>query len=421
MRTLQHEDVAKILGTDRPARRRMLRWRWITAIVVAAAAAAGWYVLSLALRGEAARYITVPVERGTLTVTVTATGTLAPVNDVEISSELSGIVRTVLVDFNDTVRAGQVLAELDTDKLRAEVAHARATLASAQAKVKEAEAALAQARADFERYRRLAETRAASEQRYQEAKATYDRTLAALDGARADVLVAQANLDLKETDLRKALIRSPIDGIVLDRRVDPGQTVAATLQAPVLFTVAETLTAMELQVVGDEADIGLVDVGQAAQFTVDSYPDRTFSGVVTKVRYAPRTVEGVVTYTAHIAVDNGELLLRPGMTATAEITVRTVRDAVLVPNEALRFTPPQPSAETGGGGLVDRILPRAPSRMRTRDVAERGHERQVWGLEEGQPVAVTVEIGLSDGERTEVLRGLDPGRPVIVDVTSPVS
>jgi HlyD family secretion protein len=226
-------------------------------------------------------------------------------------------------------------------------------------------------------------------------------------------------LELKETDLKKACICSPIDGIVLRRNVDPGQTVAATLQAPVLFTLAEDLTAMELQVDVDEADVGRVDIGQTAQFTVDAYPDRTFSGTVTKVRYAPQTIEGVVTYTTHLSVDNSNLLLRPGMTATAEISAKTVKNAVLIRNEALRFAPPEPEAEEQGGGLLSRILPRPPAikKPQPRSDAGNGNQRQIWILKDGEPAAISISVGLSDGQRTEVVAGeLQPGQQVVIDV-----
>jgi HlyD family secretion protein len=420
MDDLQRDDVAKTLGIDESSRRRGFAWRWIAAAtVVLAAVVSGWYAFLALTDGGATRYATVGVERGDLEVTVTATGTLEPLNDVDISSELSGIVRKVLVDYNDSVRAGQVLAELDTDKLKADVAHERATLASSKARVKEAEASAAQAQLDFERYRRLASTKTASEQKYEEAKATYERGVAAVESAEADVAVAQANLELKETDLRKASICSPIDGIVLLRNVDPGQTVAATLQAPVLFRLAENLTAMELQVDVDEADVGLVDNGQTAQFAVDAYPDRAFSGIVTKVRYAPKTTEGVVTYTTHLSVDNSNLLLRPGMTATAEISVKTVKDAVLIRNEALRFAPPETQAEEQDGGLLSKILPRPPAitKPQAKNEAGTGNQRQIWILKDGEPTAVSISIGLSDGQKTEVVAGgLEPGQQVIVDV-----
>jgi HlyD family secretion protein len=418
MNVSQQDDVAKTLGIDDSTRRRGLLWRWLAAAIgVASVLTAGWYYFA-ATESSATRYVTAAVERGDLDVTVTATGTLEPINDVEISSELSGIVRKVLVDYNDRVTAGQILAELDTDKLKAEVAHANATLAASKARVKVAQAVLARTKQDFERYRRLSEANSASLQRYEEAVAANAQAAATLESTEAEVAVAEADLQLKEADLKKACICSPIDGIVLQRNVEPGQTVAATLQAPVLFTLAKDLAAMELQVDVDEADVGLVEAGQSAVFTVDAYPDRTFSAVVTKVRYAPQTTENVVTYTTHLTVDNSHLLLRPGMTATAEISVQTVKDAVLIPNEALRFAPPAPKTDSDGASLLSRILPHPPAvtRLPAGNAVGSGSQKQVWVLKDGVPAEVFVSVGLSDGERTEITDGdLQPGQEVVID------
>jgi HlyD family secretion protein len=423
MNASQQNDVAKTLGIDDSTRRRGLLWRWLAAAAVAAVLTAGWYYLA-AVESGGIRYVTAAVERGDLDVTVTATGTLEPINDVEISSELSGIVRNVLVDYNDRVTAGQILAELDTDKLKAEVAHANANLTASKARVKVAQAVLARTKQEFERYRRLSEANSASLQRYEEAVAANAQAAATLETTEAEVAVAEADLQLKEADLKKACICSPIDGIVLQRNVEPGQTVAATLQAPVLFTLAKDLAAMELQVDVDEADVGLVETGQSAVFTVDAYPDRTFSGVVTKVRYAPQTTENVVTYTTHLTVDNSHLLLRPGMTATAEISVQAVKDAALIPNEALRFAPPAPKTDSDGGSLLSRILPHPPAvtRLPAGNVVGSGNQKQVWVLKDGMLAVVSVSVGLSDGERTEITDGdLQPGQEVVIDSVDPGS
>jgi HlyD family secretion protein len=204
--------------------------------------------------------------------------------------------------------------------------------------------------------------------------------------------------------------------VVLRRNVDPGQTVAATLQAPVLFTLAEDLTAMELRVDVDEADISLVEERQTASFTVDAYPDRTFPARITKVRFAPDTTEGVVTYETYLAVDNSELLLRPGMTATAEITVKTVTDALLAPNEALRFMPPAPKMGENGG-LLRRILPHPPrSRISTPDTGD-GKTKRLWVVANGELKAIEVSTGLSDGQMTEIFGdGIEPGMEVVTDL-----
>jgi HlyD family secretion protein len=419
------DTIGETLGLDDAGRRKRAVGRWVLGVVVLlAVGAAGAAYLWLGGDGGAPRYVTAAVERGDLAVTVTATGTLEPTNEVDVSSELSGIVRSVRVDHNDAVKQGQTLAELDTDKLKAQVALSEAELVAARARVKEATATVTQTKRDFDRYKPLAESSVVSAQKFDEAEAAYARANAGLESARADVAVAEANLQLRRTDLEKACICSPIDGVVLQRAVEPGQTVAATLQAPVLFTVAEDLTEMELQVDVDEADVSLVAAGQSAHFTVDAYPDRDFPATVTKVRYAPETTEGVVTYKAQLTADNGELLLRPGMTATAEIAVQTVRDAVLVPNEALRFTPPQTEAESDdGGGFLRQLLPRPPHRTTTRQpAAATGNQRTLWVLRDGAPAAVAVTIGLSDGQRTAIVDGdLAPGQAVIIDTQDTAS
>jgi HlyD family secretion protein len=299
--------------------------------------------------------------------------------------------------------------------LQAQVTRARATLTAARARVREAEAALAEARRSYQRYSELVRKNVVSEHEFDVARSAFERAAAALESAKADVEVAEADLELRETDLRKACICSPIDGVVLRRNVDPGQTVAATLQAPVLFTLAGNLANMELRVDVDEADISLVEEGQTASFTVDAYPDRTFPARVTKVRYAPDTTEGVVTYETYLTVDNSEQLLRPGMTATADITVKTVENALLVPNESLRFVPPAPEAEESGG-LLGSILPRPP-RSRSNGATRNLEGRRLWTLADGELTPVAVTTGFSDGRMTEVSGpGVREGMEVVTDL-----
>ncbi|NIP72157.1 MAG: efflux RND transporter periplasmic adaptor subunit [Gammaproteobacteria bacterium] len=365
--------------------------------------------------GAGVRYEFAEARRGALTVSVTTTGVLEPVNQVEVGTEISGTVETVEADFNDRVQVGQVLARLDTDQLEARLRQSQAALALAKAAVNEAEATVLETRNRLRRARELEKKGLCSQEECDAAQAAYARARASL--ARAQVLQAQAQVDAERTTLDKAVIRSPIDGIVLQRQIEPGQTVAASL----LFTLAESLAQMELHVAVDEADVGQVREGQQATFTVDAYPERTYPAVITEVRYAPQTIERVVTYGTVLSVDNADLSLRPGMTATADIIVNEIDDALLVPNAALRFVPPERAVETDGG-LVSRLLPRRPrdtSRDKRKDLAGGAARQRVWTLRDGEPVAIPVRVGATDGQVTEVLSGdVQAGQSLQADVLS---
>lgn len=414
-------EVEEILGVDRSRRAtRRRRWSAVIAGLVTVGAIAVYLAWGMGGAGSAPGYVTEAATRADLTVLVTATGSVEPTNQVDVSSELSGIVREVFVDYNSRVTAGQPLARLDTDRLEAIVASARAKLAAAKAKVKDAEATVIETRLDYERKRRLAERKVASEQDLQLAEAAYQRALASVDSAKAAVEAAEADLKLNETDLAKSSIRSPINGIVLARDVEPGQTVASSLQAPVLFTIAEDLTKMEVQVDVDEADVGKVREGQSATFTVDAYPERQFNAKIRELRFGSEVMQGVVTYKAVLTADNSDLLLRPGMTATAEITVNQIRDALTVPNGALRFSPPTANAGEDTRSFLERLLPGRP-RLRGASSNEMatGRARSVWVLQGGEPKQVPVTVGATDGRRTQIVDGaIEPGEAVIVDTAT---
>ena len=399
------------------------RWRIpvlaFAAVIFIAAAVILW-------RGShtsgAVRYETREVQRGNLTVTVTATGTLEPTNSVEVGSELSGTIRRVEADFNDRVKVGQILARLDTEKLEATITQHRASLEAAKAKVLQAEATVAETRAKLNQFKqvwKLSNGKVPSQTEMDAAEAAFARARADLANCRAAVSQAQAALSASETDLSKSIIRSPVNGIVLNRSVEPGQTVAASMTTPVLFTLAEDLAQMELQVDVDEADVGKIREGQKATFTVDAWPDRNFEAQVVQTRYGSQTTEGVVTYTTVLKVDNSDLSLRPGMTATASITVNSVENAVLIPSAALRFTPPvQEEEKKSSGGLVSMLLPRTPRFKAAERENAAGSKKQqnVWILREGRPVAVPVTVGATDGVMTEMRAGdLQPGMAVVVD------
>lgn len=410
----ERHDLEQILGVATPgshwwSRRRA---RWAAAVVAVLALV----LLAVSMRGgsKAVHYVTAPVERGGLVVTVTATGSVQPRNKVDVSSELSGTVRRVLVDYNSQVETGQQLAVLDTDKLIATLDSSRAKVIAAKARVTDAQAAVVQAEKELARKRTLVGKNITSVQNLDTAQAAYDRAVASLESARADVGAAEADLRLNETNLAKASIVSPISGVVLKRNVDPGQTVASSFQAPVLFSIAEDLRQMELQVDVDEADVGKIKDGQTATFGVDAFPERKFPATIRYVRYASETLQGVVTYKAVLDIDNAELLLRPGMTATAEIKVAEVKDAILIPNQALRYAPPvttQPSRS-----LLRSIIPGMPQFRAASPRDQTGPRRTVWVLRDGQPAQTDIVIGATDGKKTSVESGaLKTGDAVIVD------
>lgn len=381
-----------------PTRRR---WRVAALVAAASIVGGGTWIAIASKKSDSPVYLTAPVERGDIVVTVTATGVLHPVTQVDVGSEVSGVIRTVEVDFNDRVARGQVLARLDTDQLQARVAQGNASLESAQAARRQAAATVHETDLNFHRCEHLARTSMCSQQDLDQLQATWLRAQAAESIALAQVSQAKANLQADQTALGKAVIVSPIDGIVLSRLVEPGQTVAATFQTPLLFTLAEDLSQMQLKVDVDEADIGRVREGQAATFTVDAYPNTRFDARVASVRFAPKTVQGVVTFEAVLDFDNSALLLRPGMTATADIVTKTLTGVTRIPNAALRFKPT---------GLSPALLSDDPS------------ARTVWLLAEGDttPTSAQVRIGDSDSHNTELVdASLQSGTRLVIDIASP--
>lgn len=404
-------------GAGRPAWRRPLAWAGV-AIAVLVLAVAAWFVLGPGDNADAPRYLTEPVTRGDLLVKVIATGTLQPTNKAQIGSELSGTVARVYVDVNDRVRQGQVLAELDTARLRDQVARSRAGLAVAQAAVRQTDATVREAQGNLQRLQevaRLSGGKVPSQAELAAAEAALARAQSAAASAQAGVADARAALSADETNLRKAAIRSPMDGVVLSRAVDPGNAVAASLQAVTLFTLAEDLARMKLEVNVDEADVGLVQEGQQAAFTVSAYPTRSYPANIRRVSYGSTTKDNVVTYVAELQVENRDLTLRPGMSATASIVAAQRSDVLLVPNAALRFSPDAAPATAASGSIVSRLMPRPPqSGQRRQPGTTAAAARRVWVLQGGAPVAVAVTPGLSDGRMTEVTATtLAPGAAVI--------
>jgi HlyD family secretion protein len=358
-------------------------------------------------------YETVAVERRDLVATVSATGRLEPTDQVDVGSEISGIVARVLVETNDRVARGQVLAAIDTTKLEQQTERSRAALLSAQAALTEAGATQTAAEADlvrFEEVHRLSGGRVPSQSELDQARAAKLRADALVKVAEAGVAESRAAVLANEIDLEKSVIRSPIDGIVLERRIEPGQTVAASFQAPVLFTIGQDLSRMDLTVYVSEADVGQVEAGQTASFTVDAWPESVFTAVVRKVSFGSQTVENVVSYEAELEVANEDLELRPGMTATASIRVAERRGVLVVSNAALRFRPPAPKESS----FKFSLLPTPPDLGRNEAPTDGS---AIHVLREGALTRVAVEAGLSDGQWTEVTApDLDEGAEVVVEI-----
>ena len=427
-------DLAALL--DEPAPRPLLKrpLAWASLALVAALVAGGWAWQARQAAAAAPVYVTEAVTQGKISVVVSANGTLQPTHSVNIGSELSGTVAKVLVDVNDRVKKGQVLVELDPAKLKDQIVRSRASLASAQASVAQSVATVKEAQgnlARLEEVARLSGGKVPSQSELDTGRATLDRAKADEAAARSAVVNAQAQLSTDETNLSKASIRSPMDGVVLTRTVDPGNAVAASLQAVTLFTIAEDLTQLRLQVNVDETDVGTVRDNQKATFTVGAYPNRRYPANVTRVAYGSTATDNVVTYTTWLDVDNKDMTLRPGMTAVATIRADDRGEALLVPNTALRYTPstaaaaPARAASSSGGSIVSKLVPRGPAMGQRRSGSGQGSAaagnsapgavKQLWVLRDGQPAAVNVTVGATDGRRTEVNGPIQAGDAVIVD------
>jgi HlyD family secretion protein len=417
-----NRDTQALLGEDavRPFWKKPLTWLLICLVL---AALAYFFLWPSSGSKAAVSYKTAKVETGDLVIEVSANGTLNPIRTVSIGSELSGVVRKVNVDVNDEIKTGQVLVELDDTKLKAAVERARATLALSEAGLAEAQATEKEARVKLQRLqevRRLSGGKSPSKTEIDSQEAVLARAVASVSSAKAQILDSQEALKSAETDLSKSQISSPIDGIVLTRTVENGQAVAASLQAVELLSLATDMRHLELQINVDEADVGAVKPGLPAYFTVSAYPDRRFPATLKKVAFGSTTTDNVVTYITYLDVDNPQLDLRPGMTATANIRTVSLKDATLVPNTALRFKPSNaaPAKESVTAGMFG--PPKHDAVQKTaKDVGgSAGVQREgtVYVLRNGAPQAVKLVIGYSDGKMTQVIKGdISPKDEVIVN------
>jgi len=413
-------DIEEFLG--QPPRSRWRRWRkWI---FIGVPLLILLLMLSRCFRpAPPVHYATAPVERHDLIVTVTATGNLAPTVQVNVGSEESGLVDKVYVHNNDRVVKGQPLAQLDLSRLRDALVQSQATLQAALATVAQNRATVAQTKANLAREEQVYKVsggKVPSQTELDTARADYARAAANVLQAEAQVAQARANVSTNQTSLSKGTIYAPVTGVVLSRQVEPGTTVAASFNVATLFTIAEDLSKMKLQVKVDEADVGELHEGEPANFTVDAYPNQTFPATVRRVDLGanatptvnsagttPTTTTTVVAYTAELTVSNPKLLLKPGMTATANIVTDSVKNVMLVPNAALRFAPPAPPEKKG-------IFGGPPQEQKNADVS-RGARQQLWVVgADGNPKPIAVTVGHSNGSLTEVHgQGIHPGLQVI--------
>ena len=373
---------------------------FIGGLIIILVATTAWYLVKK--ENGAPQYKTATLQRGDLDAKVTATGTVNAVTTVLIGTQVSGTINALYVDFNSPVTKGQLLAQIDPATIQAQVDQAVASLLSAEANLKKAQASLLDARRTYERNKQLMANNFIAQSDLDTSETNAQAADAQLDAAKAQVLQGRAALSQAQTNLRYTRIVSPVNGTVISRSIDVGQTVAASFQTPTLFTIAQDLTKMQIDTSVDEADIGKVKVNQDVRFTVDAYPDINFTGKVSEVRNAPTTVQNVVTYDVIVQVNNAELKLKPGMTANVSIITESRKGVLLVPNSALRF---RPQAE--GDGSTNAVKKRA--------TGNKGPA--IWILENNKPKQKKITTGISDGSLTEVVSGeLKEGQEVIVSM-----
>ena len=408
----------------------MKRTRFIViAVALCLAGLAGVAFWRFGNGGQESPYMTTPVQKGDITQMVTATGSLSAVITVQVGSQISGTIEKLNADFNSKVKAGQVVAQLNPDKFKAAVDQSKANLLAAEANVAKAKVSVEDTQRTLMRSAELRKREFISQSELDTAQTAHDAAVGQFEVNKAQVAQAQAALNQNSVDLANTVIRSPVDGIVVSRNVDVGQTVAASLQAPVLFLIANDLSKMQVDTNVSEGDVGNVWMDQEVTFTVDAYPARRFTGQVLQVRNAAIMVQNVVTYDAVVGVDNKELLLKPGMTANVEFLVNRKTDIVKIPNAALRFRPPSDKPPTqvaaggqpagpGGGGAGRGGNRNAGQGSRSRGEGRGNREVTIYALRDQKATPVRVRLGISDGTSTEVVAGeLKEGEQVILTMS----
>ncbi len=370
-------------------------WIAVGVVIVIAIAA---FLLSGGKKKEEVNFKTEKVEKVNILNSITATGTIEPVNEVTVGTQVSGIVSKLYVDYNSVVKKGQIIAELDKSNLTSQLNTAKSQLSQAQASLKSAESDLAYQKANYNRYKTLYQKGLISANDYETARLSYQTSVQTVASRKDQVVSAQEEVSRAQTNLGYATITSPIDGIVVSKSVEEGQTVNANMSTPDLFTIAQDLTNMQVVANVDEADIGDVKKGERVTFTVDAYPNDTFEGTVTQVRLEATTTNNVVTYEVVISAPNADQKLKPGLTANVVIYTQESNGVLSVPSKALRYTP---AKETVGGRKI-------------KDVSNA--KNKVWTIEGNTLVAHKVNIGISDGTHTQVLSGIKQGQEVITGV-----
>lgn len=408
-------DIAAALSLDKSGRGRPNWRRWLgyaLAPLLLVGALYGYQSWTASSAVEKT-YTTQAAAKGDLVVLVSASGTLQPLTKVDVSSEQSGVVRDVMFEENDPVKKSDILATLDTTTLAAQVEKAQASVIASKARIADAKTTLKEAEQTLERTKSLASRGTLSQQDLDSAVAKRDRAESAVTTAEADLAVSEAELKVQQSALSKSTIYAPIDGIILTRSVDPGQTVAASLSAPVLFVIAEDLRRMKLEAGIDEADIGIVAEKQKARFSVDAFTGKSFNALISKISYASQTTDNVVTYEAQLDVDNADLTLRPGMTANVDIITREANGVLTVPNGGFRYQPAV-AAKSTGWSLTSLFMPRF-ARNTAKEPAKAAADgtRTLYVLKDGVPTPVQVKTGSTDGLITEILSGLAEGDLVI--------
>jgi HlyD family secretion protein len=400
----------------------------VTAVLLLAAAGAGYAYWRMGNGPKEPPYLTTPVAKANIRQVVSSTGTLQAVTTVLVGSQVSGTIAKLNVDFNSKVIKGQIVAELDQARFAARVEETRANVLAAQASFAKSKVALEDAERTLKRVKELKQRELVSQSELDAAQTAYDSARSQVNVTQAQVGQAQASMNQAQIDLGYTIIRSPVDGIVISRNIDVGQTVAASLSAPTLFTIANDLTKMEVHTNVDEADVGNISDGQDVSFTVDAHAQRRFRGKVNQVRNAPINVQGVVTYNSVVRINNKELLLKPGMTANVQFLVAQKEDALAIPNVALRFRPPEEKNEAQellrqeqgrvGGRIAQRRTSRGGGSGVVGGEGRRVRQVKVYVLKDGQAQPVDVQVGITDGSKTEIIAGLNENDPVIIGMST---